>query len=150
MSVRATIREAVRKRANSICEYCHSFEEGSTGRFTMDHLLPQSLGGRDDEINLALACTRCNSRRYNFIDGFDLETQAIVRLFNPRRDEWSDHFIWSQDGQRIIAVSSIGRTTLIRLDMNDDRHDDGSICRARRLWIRGGWHPPSQDPQSEH
>ena len=121
MSVRATIREAVRKRANSIqghfildlgdefrwfqpsktkiadawnsafswmhkmskfrmkqpcnsiCEYCHSSEEGSTGRFTMDHLLPQSLGGRD-EINLTLACTRCNGRRYNFIDGFDLET----------------------------------------------------------------------------
>jgi HNH endonuclease len=147
MSISATIREAVRKRANFICEYCHSSEEASTGRFTMDHLLPRSLGGRDDEINLALACTRCNGRRYNFVDGFDPETQAIVRLFNPRRDEWSDHFIWSQDGQCIIAVSPIGRATLMRLDLNDDRHDDGSICRARRLWIRGGWHPPSQDPQ---
>jgi hypothetical protein len=104
-------------------------------------------GGRDDEINLALACTRCNGRRYNFIDGIDPETQSIVRLFNPRQDDWKDHFIWSQDGQRIIALSSIGRATLMRLDMNDDRHDDGSICRARRLWIRGGWHPPSQDPQ---
>jgi HNH endonuclease len=147
MSISATIREAVRQRANFICEYCHSSEEGSTGRFTMDHLLPRSLGGKDDDINLALACTRCNGRRYNFIDGIDPETQAIVQLFNPRRDEWSDHFIWSQDGQRIIAVSATGRATLMRLDMNDDRHDDGSICRARRLWIRGGWHPPSQDPQ---
>jgi hypothetical protein len=147
MSISATIREAVRKRTNFICEYCHSSEEGSTGRFTMDHLLPRSLGGRDDEINLALACTRCNGRRYNFTDGFDPETQAIVPLFNPRRDEWNAHFIWSQDGQCIIAVSPIGRATLMRLDMNDDRHDDGSICRARRLWIKGGWHPPSDDPQ---
>jgi hypothetical protein len=31
--------------------------------------------------------------------------------------------------------------------MNDDRHDDESIQRARRLWIRGGWHPPTHDPQ---
>jgi hypothetical protein len=31
--------------------------------------------------------------------------------------------------------------------MNDDWHDDGSIQRARRLWIHGGWHPPINDPQ---
>jgi len=30
--------------------------------------------------------------------------------------------------------------------MNDERHRDLSIQKARRLWIRGGWHPPINDP----
>jgi len=147
MTISNAIRKHVRQRANLLCEYCHSSEESSTGRFTLDHLIPRSLGGGDHLDNLALACTRCNGRRYNFTNGTDPNTQTIVRLFNPRQDDWSDHFIWSQDGQRIGAISLIGRATLHRLDMNDDWHDDGSIVRARRLWIRGGWHPPSQDPQ---
>jgi hypothetical protein len=103
------------------------------------------LGGGDAEDNLALACHRCNGRRYNFVEGVDPETQTSIPLFNPRQDKWSEHFIWSDDGQKILGVTSVGRATVERLDMNDERHDDGSIQRARRLWIRGGWHPPSQD-----
>lgn len=50
-----------------------------------------------------------------------------------------------------MGLTFVGRATIERLDMNDDRQDDGSIQRARRLWIRGGWHPPAGDPQqSEH
>jgi len=37
----------------------------------MEHLLPQSLGGTDDFGDLALACSRCNSRRYNLMTGID-------------------------------------------------------------------------------
>jgi hypothetical protein len=110
-------------------------------------LIPQSLGGDDTEQNLALACHRCNGRRYNFTDGIDPETQITFPLFNPRQHHWSEHFIWSADGQKILAITAIGRATLKRLDLNDDWHDDGSIQRARRLWIRGGWHPPTEDPQ---
>jgi 5-methylcytosine-specific restriction endonuclease McrA len=44
----------------------------------MEHLLPQSLGGTDDVDNLALACSRCNSRRYNFMTGIDPETEMEV------------------------------------------------------------------------
>nr|WP_199303320.1 HNH endonuclease signature motif containing protein [Oscillatoria sp. FACHB-1406] len=132
-----------------MCEYCHSSEEASASLFTIDHLIPQSLGGADTEDNLALACHRCNSRRYNFIDGFDSETQTICSLFNPRVQNWREHFIWSADRQRIIGITPIGRATVERLDLNDERHDEGSIQRARRLWIRGGWHPPAEDPISD-
>jgi hypothetical protein len=48
---------------------------------------------------------------------------------------------------RIIGITPIGRATCDRLDLNDDRHDEGSICKARRLWMRGGWHPPANDPK---
>ena len=70
--------------------------------------------------------------------GFNPELNCNQPLFNPRKDRWSDHFIWNPEGDRIIA-------TLNRLDLNDDRHDDGSIQRSRRLWICGGWHPPVGD-----
>ncbi|MEE3718671.1 HNH endonuclease signature motif containing protein [Tumidithrix elongata RA019] len=147
MTISTISRQRIRNRAKFLCEYCHSSEEASTSRFTFDHLIPQSLGGKDNEDNLALACHRCNGRRYNFTDGIDPETQATVPLFNPRQNKWSEHFIWSINGQKILGVSPIGRATIDRLDMNDERHDDASIQRARRLWIRGGWHPPIHDPQ---
>ncbi|NJN30457.1 MAG: HNH endonuclease [Synechococcales cyanobacterium RM1_1_8] len=147
MAISRTTRQRVRQRARFLCEYCHSSEEGSTALFTFDHIVPQSLNGSDDEANLALACTRCNGRRYNFTEGIDPVSQTVQRLFNPRQDLWPEHFIWSQDSQTILGTSPIGRATINRLDMNDDRHDDGSIRRARRLWLRGGWHPPSDDPQ---
>jgi HNH endonuclease len=149
MSISTASRLRIRQRANFLCEYCHSSEEASTSLFTLDHLIPQSLGGDDSENNLALACHRCNGRRYNFTDGIDPETQTPVTLFNPRTDLWSDHFIWSADGQNILGITAIGRAALNRLDLNDDFHDDGSIQRARRLWIRGGWHPPVNDPQKK-
>jgi hypothetical protein len=147
MTISLIIRQRIRQRASYLCEYCHSSEEASTSLFTLDHLMPQSLGGTDEQDNLALACHRCNGRRYNFIDGTDPETQAIVPLFNPRQNRWSEHFTWSANGQKILGLTPIGRATIDRLDVNDERHDDGSIQRARRLWIRGGWHPPTDDPR---
>jgi HNH endonuclease len=143
MTISIASRQRIRQRANFLCEYCHSSEEASASLFTFDHLIPQSLGGNDTDNNLALACHRCNGRRYNFIDGIDPKTQAIVPLFNPRQNHWPEHFLWSADGQKILGLTPIGRATIERLDMNDD----GSIQRARRLWIRGGWHPPTDDPQ---
>jgi 5-methylcytosine-specific restriction endonuclease McrA len=86
------IKQAVRQRAKYLCEYCHSSERLSASRFTVDHLTPRSLGGSDDLNNLALACRRCNERRYNFVVGIDPETQETVPIFNPRLQEWDDHF----------------------------------------------------------
>ncbi|MEL6247166.1 MAG: HNH endonuclease [Cyanobacteria bacterium J06627_15] len=147
MTISSASRQRVRQRANYLCEYCHSSEEASASLFTFDHLVPQSRGGNDSESNLALACHRCNGRRYNFIDGVDPEATATVSLFNPRKNKWSEHFVWSSSGQTILGITSVGRATVERLDMNDDRHDGGSVQRARRLWIQGGWHPPSSDPR---
>nr|WP_263363469.1 hypothetical protein [Pseudanabaena sp. UWO310] len=78
---------------------------------------------------------------------FTTETQTIVSIFNPRQNKWSEHFIWSDNGQKILGITAIGRATIERLDMNDERHDDGAIQSARRFWIRGGCHPPAHDPQ---
>jgi 5-methylcytosine-specific restriction endonuclease McrA len=104
MTISSASRQRIRQRASFLCEYCHSSEEASASLFTFDHIIPQSLGGSDSEGNLALACHRCNGRRYNFTDGIDPETQISIPLFNPRQDKWSEHFIWSADGQKILAL----------------------------------------------
>jgi hypothetical protein len=86
----------------------------------MDHIQPQSLGGSDELDNLALACRRCNNRHYNFIEGWDPDIQKLVALFNPRQQLWSEHFVWTKDGLRILGITSIGRATCNRLDLTVD------------------------------
>ena len=147
MTVNDATRKLIRERAKYLCEYCHSSEEASAALFAIDHITPQSLGGSDEAENLALACQRCNGYRYNFTTGIDPQTQAIIPLFNPRQDKWADHFIWTADGLKIIGITATGRATCNRLDLNDERHNEGSIQKARRLWMRGGWHPPDEDPR---
>lgn len=75
-------RRLVRKRSEYLCEYCHFPEYLSPDRFTIDHIMPQSLGGSDELDNLALACHRCNERHYNFIVGTDPKTQEQVPLYS--------------------------------------------------------------------
>jgi 5-methylcytosine-specific restriction endonuclease McrA len=136
MTVNDATRKLIRERAKYLCEYCHSSEEASAALFAIDHITPQSLGGSDEAENLALACQRCNGYRYNFTTGIDPQTQAIIPLFNPRQDKWADHFIWTADGLKIIGITATGRATCNRLDLNDERHNEGSIQKARRLWMR--------------
>jgi hypothetical protein len=144
-----TIRKLIRERAKYLCEYCHSPEEASAALFEIDHIIPQSLGGSDASENLALACQRCNGYRYNFTTGIDPETQKEMPLFNPRQQKWSEHFIWTEDGLKIIGITPIGRATCNRLDFNDEYHNEGFIIKARRLWVKGGWHPPDEDPKQK-
>ncbi|MEC4812294.1 MAG: HNH endonuclease [Scytonema sp. PMC 1069.18] len=146
MTIDDSTKESVRRRANYLCEYCHSPERICTTRFTVDHIIPKSLDGSDDVENLALACRRCNERRYNFVAGIDPETQTIVPLFNPRQQVWSEHFIWSANGRTIIGVTPVGRSTCKRLDLNDERYpEDDSIRVARGFWVKAGLHPPDDD-----
>lgn len=77
MVSRAT-QTIVRRRAGTSVNYCASPEYVSPDPFTIDHLVPQSLGGSDELDNLALARRRCNEHCYNFTVGIDPETQEIV------------------------------------------------------------------------
>jgi 5-methylcytosine-specific restriction endonuclease McrA len=147
MLISKEVKQLIRERAQFVCEYCHSLERLSANRFTVDHVIPKSLGGTDEIDNLALACRRCNERRYNFVAGIDPETQKIVPIFNPRQQMWKDHFIWLDQGVLIAGTSPIGRATCVRLDLNDTRYPEkDSIQETRRFWIKTELHPPSDDP----
>ena len=148
MSISNEVRQAIRIRAKYLCEYCHSPERLSANRFTVDHIIPQSLGGSDEIENLALACRRCNERRYNFVAGIDPDTEEIVPIFNPRQQKWEEHFVWIDGGISIEGITPIGRATCIRLDLNDLRYPENDSIRATsRFWMLTGLHPPSNDPQ---
>jgi HNH endonuclease len=147
MAISKSLFQAVRQRAQFRCEYCHYPELLSSAPLSIDHLQPQSLGGGNSLDNLALACRRCNEIRYNFTTGIDPVTQAEIPLFNPRQQQWSEHFIWSADALRLIGVTAIGRATCNRLDLNDDRREEPFIQNARRQWLAAGLHPSIDDPQ---
>jgi len=146
MAIPSELRQQVRERADYLCEYCHSSEEASAARFEIDHILPRSKGGSDTLDNLALACQHCNAYRYNFTEGVDPQSELLTELFNPRSDDWNAHFIWKAGGLEIKGITAKGRATCDRLDLNDENHNNGAIVKARRLWIKGGWHPPKYDP----
>ena len=43
-------------------------------------------------------------------------TDEIVRLFHPKRDEWTAHFAWNES--RLIGLTSVGRATIQVLNHN--------------------------------
>jgi len=103
----------------------------------LDHLVPRSLGGPTIEGNLWLACSLCNDHKNNRFLIVDPETGINVRIFNPRRQEWAEHFVWSEGATRIDGTTATGRATVAALHMNRP-----SLVLARRLWVAAGWHPP--------
>lgn len=73
----------------------------------------------------------------------DPETDTIERLFDPRRQRWSDHFTWGEQGTHILGRTSIGRATVIALNLNRP-----VLVQARQAWVWAGWHPPVDDESS--
>lgn len=144
MAVSRETRRLVRERANGLCEYCHADEQWQCIKFTMDHIVPQSLDGPDTQENLALACRNCNERRGNRSEGKLDDSGSIVPIFNPRIDEWNSHFAWSSDRLRIVGMTETGRVTLTMLDMNGDLHGQQVIWN-RILDLDHGLHPPLND-----
>jgi len=63
--------------------------------------------------------------------------QRVLSLFNPRRQKWSDHFAWSDDGAKIIGLTACGRATIVALNLNNVL-----AVTVRKNWIQAGWYPP--------
>lgn len=132
------LRERVRTRALGRCEYCQTSERVTGLRCQVDHIMPLSQGGATVEQNLCLACSACNGHKQARSAGVDPQTGETVVLYNPRRQEWWQHFAWSDDGAEIIGLTSTGRATVIALAMNDSLS-----VTARSLWVGMGVHPPT-------
>lgn len=136
-----SIQEAVRQRADFLCEYCHVSEIWQYVAFTMEHVIPISLGGDDSFENLALCCFVCNRRKSGQINGHDPRSNKIVRLFNPRIDKWHKHFAWAKDKLTIIGLTPIGRATVKTLELNRTR-----VISIRKADLEIDRHPPENDP----
>jgi hypothetical protein len=131
----------VRQRAKYLCEYCHASEKWQYVTFTVDHVIPLNKGGVNSIENFALACFHCNRQKSDKVIVIEEATGAEVVLFNPRIDYWEEHFIWSADALRIIALTATGRVTVATLAFNRER-----IINIRAADKEIGRHPPSDDP----
>lgn len=58
--IRPEKRRAIYVRDDLACVYCGKHIDDGI-ELTLDHLLPQELGGSNDEKNLVTACKQCNS-----------------------------------------------------------------------------------------
>lgn len=114
----AAKRAQVRQRARSRCEYRQLPESSSEVSFHVEHIRARQHGGGDDLDNLGLACDRCNLYKGPNLSSVDTETEAVVELFHPRRDLWSEHF--RLDGPLIVGITPTGRETVTLLRMNAD------------------------------
>ena len=113
----AQLRELVRQRAADRCEYCHLRQEHD--RFHtihVEHIVARQHRGSDDWENLAWACYQCNLHKGTNLASYDPDTNEVVRLFHPRRDQWAEHF--ALEGPRLAGRTAIGRTTAWLLQMN--------------------------------
>lgn len=131
------LRERVAQQARQRCGYCLSAEAIVGAPMEIDHLVPQALGGLTEEDNLWLACSLCNDHKSDRIAALDPDTDAVVRLFDPRHQNWGEHFAWSKNGDRIKGLTPTGRATVYALNLNRP-----SLVKARQAWVLAGWHPP--------
>jgi hypothetical protein len=107
-------------------------------RLEIEHIIPLAKGGRDDEMNLWLACPICNRHKSDKTSAVDTESGEIVPLFNPRTQNWFEHFRWNDDGIRIIGLTPVGRASVVALHLSDD----ADALLVRSFWVIAGWHPP--------
>jgi 5-methylcytosine-specific restriction endonuclease McrA len=128
-------RQAVLARARGRCEYCHTPDGFVPGSFAVEHIVPRSKGGRTRLDNLALSCPACNGHKYNKIEGADPLNRTLVPLFNPRKQHWAEHFVWSDDFTLLVGLTPTGRATVAT--PQDEGKEGSSVSHRGRP--RDGW-----------
>ncbi len=132
------LRQQVEIRAKGLCEYCQSPDEYCIASFHCDHIHPKKEGGKTELTNLAFSCPSCNTHKHTKTHASDPLTSENVPLFNPRQQNWHQHFRWSHDFLFIEGKTPIGRATVKALNMNKDKH-----IGLREVLKAAGKHPPT-------
>jgi hypothetical protein len=97
----------------------------------MDHIRARKHHGLTTLQNTCWACALCNAAKGSNVASYDSESGALVALFNPRADSWSEHFRWR--GPLLIALTPVGRATIDVLRINHPER-----VEHRRLLLAGG------------
>lgn len=135
--ISARQKRLVAERARHTCEYCISQLRYSPDPFSVDHLIPLARGGTGDVDNLAFACQGCNGFKFTATEAIDPITGQIVPLYNPRTDPWSEHFVWDESYSLILGITSTGRATVAKLQLNRS-----GVVNLRVILYPLGKHPP--------
>ncbi|MBI4491962.1 MAG: HNH endonuclease [Chloroflexi bacterium] len=153
----ATVRRAVRLRARDGCEYCLL---PTAGQVHVDHIIPPALWDRytsgrlrpvvpapdrrgpDHLGNFAWCCAFCNTAKGQQVA--HRIASRTYRLFDPRYDSWSEHFVFAHNCLFIVGITGIGRATEQALGLNTPgldgplgtRHDAILVGRYPPYWAR--------------
>lgn len=103
----------------------------------LDHVRARKHHGPTTVANMALSCLACNARKGPNAAGYDPLTDTLVPLFNPRADDWDEHFRWH--GPQLIGRTPVGRATIDVLGINATNR-----IAHRRLLIRARVFPPKR------
>ncbi|MGA9381909.1 MAG: HNH endonuclease signature motif containing protein [Phormidium sp.] len=128
--ISAALRRLVEERANYRCEYCLLPASVAFFPHEVDHVIAEKHGGATDADNLALACWRCNRHKGSDLGSFDPKTKVFSFLFNPRIQEWNEHFRLEE--VTIVGLTPEGRTTVNLLQLNSDER----LAERQRLLER--------------
>jgi 5-methylcytosine-specific restriction endonuclease McrA len=126
------LRTLVTERASGQCEYCLIPLTTSFVPHHIDHIIAQKHGGPTISGNLALTCAICNRFKGSDLVSIDPQTDEIVRLFHPRKQNWSVHFSL-RDGL-IFPLTAAGRVTVKLLQLNlPERVEERQFLSAEEI-----------------
>lgn len=128
------LKTKIRRQAKNRCGYCLLPQSLNPSLLEIEHLLATANGGTDEEENLWLACRLCNGYKNTQSEAVDDKTNKKVLLFNPRAQDWNEHFEWINE--KIVGKTPCGRATVKALKLNNE-----IILPVRKKWISAGWFP---------
>ncbi len=124
------MRRLAIERAAGRCEYCRQPASLSfLLPHELDHVIAEKHGGLTVANNLAYACWRCNRHKGTDLGSFDPLTGQFSFLFNPRTQNWAEHFVFA--GATIAGLTAEGRTTIKLLRLNSSER-----TAERRRWLK--------------
>jgi len=112
------LRRQITEAADNCCEYCCVPRAVAFASYHIDHIISEKQGGETAFSNLALACRLCNLSKGSSIAAWHEYKEALIRLYNPRRDSWHNHFQFRPSGL-IVPRTEIGQGTIKVLNLND-------------------------------
>jgi hypothetical protein len=112
------LRKQVENRAENLCEYCLIPIEETYFGGEIDHIISLKHNGQTILENLALACQPCNRNKGSDLGSNAEASNILTRFYNPRIDDWSEHFQVNEDAE-ITSLTEIGEVTIRILKFND-------------------------------
>ncbi|HEX9924401.1 MAG TPA: HNH endonuclease signature motif containing protein [Anaerolineae bacterium] len=128
------LRELVIQWAGDRCEYCLYPQDLSFLSFEVEHIIAEKHGCETIAENLVLACPYCNRFKGSDIGSLDPTTGNLTLFYNPRTQEWSEHF--QLNDAQIAPITPEGRVIVQILQLN---HPDR--IEERRHLIHAGRYP---------
>ena len=87
------------KRYRGVCQICG--EKKPVGDMSIEHILPKSKHGSDDDFNVTLTCKPCNNTRGDIFPYYSnngkplepLKQLPFLHVFGNYREEWKTFFV---------------------------------------------------------